>query len=373
MADRRDPRRPVDVEPDEARRRLELGARRCGGPSGRGRRRRPATARRRARAAPSTAAATAVGRARRRRRRTSRPRCPPRARRGPPNAARRIAAVALEDARRSARAPSACSSRVEPSMSVNRKVTVPRGQRRRRRSSRRADGGQCRSARSARAGAPRGRAGSRGRASAARAGPPRSPRREREAASSARRATTWALRGWPSSTDSSPKKSPGPSVRDRLAVADDPDAPSTTTKKPVPISPWRAIDVAGREVDLDRHGRRSGRRPVGVDAVEQRAAGEQLRLAVVGQRHRVLQVDDREPCCAAPARRRQPARSARSRDGRAHGLARMARHGQPRRDRRRDRRLRAVRRPARPAARGRSPTCSRRRSSPRARGSSARA
>ena len=54
-------------------------------------------------------------------------------------------------------------------------------------------------------------------------------------------AMTWALRGLPSRTDSSPKKSPGP----RVAIVSPPRTtrapPLTTMKKPVPISPWRAI------------------------------------------------------------------------------------------------------------------------------------
>ena len=62
-----------------------------------------------------------------------------------------------------------------------------------------------------------------------------------------------------------------------LAVADDPDArPRSTTKKPVPISPWRAITwSAGKSTSIARSpiAARSSRR----HAAEQRAAAEQLR------------------------------------------------------------------------------------------------
>ena len=43
-----------------------------------------------------------------------------------------------------------------------------------------------------------------------------------------------------------------PQDRELLAVADDPDRAVDDRKKPVPISPWRAIDAIGREIDLDR-------------------------------------------------------------------------------------------------------------------------
>ncbi len=54
-------------------------------------------------------------------------------------------------------------------------------------------------------------------------------------------ATTGAIRGRPSSTDSSPKNSPGPRVATSSPSRMTRTAPSTTRKNPVPISPCRAI------------------------------------------------------------------------------------------------------------------------------------
>ena len=243
MGDRRDPRRLVDVDADHAAAAAAPTARlrRCGGPSGPGRPRRRATPRLRARAGR---------RPRRRRAEVARPNddeegialgalLDPAVRLPTPRAGARGGA---RGTRHSARCRARCSSCVEPSMSLNRKVTVPAGS---------AvglghpcavvgvSGGRLRSARAAATASPRriaratrrlleqdglevprreGEAGRRsdrprpGRCAAGRRGPT-ARRRSRRARGSAI--------GSPSRTTRAP--------------------PLTTTKKPVPISPWRAI------------------------------------------------------------------------------------------------------------------------------------
>ena len=223
VAGGRDPGRAVDVGADVVAVGDRAGRRPYGCPSGRGRARRPATARRRAPAGASTAARDGLRGARRRRRRTTSPSValssPPCGRERRSGSARGGAPAAPPSGRR----PSAWASGVEPSMSVNRKVTVPVGSvgvgGHRSRSV--VSGGAARSRRGAAADSPRRIAERERRLRRGRR--LEVPGREREAARRLDRRRPVAMRGRPSSTDSSPKKSPGPRHGQLLAVADDPD------------------------------------------------------------------------------------------------------------------------------------------------------
>ena len=165
--------------------------------------------------------------------------------------------------------PSVSSSRVEPSMSENRKVSVA------------AEAG-ARAAISAALSRPVGlerahqcRVGVGDLAQASRdAAQDRQgqgrlleqdllevPRREREAArrgSPPRRSRCGACR---SSTDSSPKNSPGAEPRDDLAVADDPDPARDDDEEARADLALARDDVARREVDRRSPARRGSRAP----------------------------------------------------------------------------------------------------------------
>ena len=211
----RDPRRPVDVEADD----VAAGRprpRRCGGPSGPGRRRRPATARRRGRAAPSTAAATA------------------RSADGEDDE-ERVALGALLDAvvgreggpqQRPVALPDV-AVRPGPELDLEAGRALDVGEQE-------GDGARSvdlrqRSPRTSGDGSvvvglgqvaqPPGQAAQdrEGDRRAARRRPPRSPRWTRARQVVGSTATTWAFRGLPSRTDSSPKKSPGTEGRDLSA------------------------------------------------------------------------------------------------------------------------------------------------------------
>ncbi len=186
----------------------------------------------------------------------------------------------------------------------------------------------------------------------ARAAPPRSPRTRGRGRSSARRRRPARSRGRPSRTDSSPKKSPGPERGDRLAVADDPGAAVDDDEEPGPDLALAGDDVVGREVDLDRHGRRSAPCPSASTPANRRAADSSVAPCGRGSGSSVLQVA-RRPCCAARHAGRQPRRG-RLPDRRAVSGT-MADDGRTRGAGRRDRRVRAVRRPVQPAARGHRP------------------
>ena len=129
-------------------------------------------------------------------------------------------------ARRSASVPSSCSSRVEPSMSVNRNVTVPvvgpPAVRQRLRSSFRAVA-QCRALRSA----SRSRPARTRRIASATLGCSRDhrfevPGRERQAAWSARSLTTWAIARPAVEDRQLAEELARPEASDRLPVADRP-------------------------------------------------------------------------------------------------------------------------------------------------------
>ena len=260
-----DPRRPMDVGADVLAVGVERAVAACGGPSGRAARRRRARAprrvaagRRRRRGPRPTAART--------RRRSRRPRSSPRGRR-PTRSPDRISSRCR--ARRSVqRSPRrAWASRVEPSMSVNRNVTVPMGFGAHER------GGSLVSdaaAPSRTEGGRRARGGSRGRAS----GCSRSACSKSQLARARQRvgsvATTWATRGRPSSTDSSPKNSPGPQDGQLVAVADDADGAIDDEEEAGPDLALPGDHVVGRKLDLDRPlgdrgevGRRRPRRTAG--------------------------------------------------------------------------------------------------------------
>ena len=74
-------------------------------------------------------------------------------------------------------------------------------------------------------------------------------------------AATWATRGPPSSTDSSPKNSPGPSRATTVAVAAHPDHAVDDDEEPGADLALARDDALGREVDLDRRPRRRAARP----------------------------------------------------------------------------------------------------------------
>ena len=224
-ADRRDPRRPVDVEADAALppRRLGLAGVEAH-PDPDRRVVRPGLARRAPRW-PATAAATPPRRSGRRRR-TSRPRCPARSRRAACERRAEDRAVALAGARRSARVPIAL-------LEARRALDVAEQE---------GDGPARPRLGLGHRGAPSGVGSVVGALRSGRAAAPASPRRiasatrgslEQDRLEVPRREGQAGRRPVgddlgdprpPSSTDSSPKKSPGPSVGDRLAVADDPGA-----------------------------------------------------------------------------------------------------------------------------------------------------
>ena len=194
-------------------------------------------------------------------------------------------------------------------MSVNRKVTVPRGTSAGRArsspapSSSRLSAGALRSGRAAggraRAGSPARRAGSSSRTAS------------KSHVASARQvvgpsATTWATRGSPSRTDSSPKKSPGPSVAMTSPSRIDPDRAVDDDEEPGPDLALPGDDMVRREVDLDR-ARRDPVHPVGVDAGEQ--AGRRPAARRAGRGSGSCGPPDAvprvalPPCCAARAAR----------------------------------------------------------------------
>ena len=256
MGDGGDPGGPVDVEADQ----LPAGERPprpCAGPSGPGPRRRPARARRRARAGrrrPRRRADRALGKTTK----NESPSVPCSSPSFASKAARRSARGA-RGARRSARCRPASRGCVEPSMSVNRNVDGPG---RRRRGSviaratvrRRSVVGRLRSGRAVGAASPRRMASATTGSSSMTA--------SKSQVASARQvvgpsATTCATRGRPSRTDSSPKKSPGPSSGDRPPSRMTRAPPRHDDEEPGPDLALAGDDVVGRELDLDRDARRS--------------------------------------------------------------------------------------------------------------------
>ena len=287
--------------------------------------------------------------------------------------------MALEERRRSASVPTRCSRRVEPSMSVNRKVTVPA--RRRRRLGHR--------------GVPSGRAVS-GRCASVRSRSRRGDAAQDGQGDRAARSSEDRLEV-PGREGQAGRRPVGDDLRDRAAGRRGRTArrrtrpgracaivsPSRTTRtppvdddeEPGPDLALAGDHVLGREVDLDRAaGDPIQARP----RRRRRTAGPPPAARPCGRGSGSSDPPVRlcGPCCAARAAGRQPRAARRRRHDApdaAPSLARMTRHGRTRGARRRDRRVRAVRRPDRPAARGRRPHCSRRPSSRRASGSSARA
>ena len=163
---------------------------------------------------------------------------------------------------------------------------------------------------------------------APRAGRARSPRTRARGSASGSSAATCAMRGPPSSTDSSPKNSPGPSRATTVPSRITRTMPSTTTKKPVPISPWRAMTrSAGKSTSIAAAAtaRRGPPRPAPGTAGSRRSA----RSAGPGSASSVLRGVVGRSWCAAAAHRVNGTGGARSADRRAGHSIRS--HGHERR------------------------------------------
>ena len=371
-ADRGDPCRPVDVEPDEALRRVcsaspvwrpirtRIGA--SVGP----RLARPAPAARRRPPRPRPGA----------RRKTTKNESPSVPCSIPPCAANAVAqdrAVPLEQRRRSAsRADAAARGRSSPRCRVNRKVYVPRvgGSVRRSSVGSRSARGQCRSARrSARAA---GAASPRRMASATprlrEQDAPRSPRSRARGRSSARRRRPGRRAAGRRAPTARRRSRPGPSRAIASPSRTTRTAPVDDDEEPGPDLALAGDDVLGREVDLDRdrgdavHARRRRRR---------RTARASDSRSVLRSRVRVMRSSTDLRGHAAPGARPAVNRAGPSRRARVHrGTMRAMADARSWSTRSRASRCS----PTCPTRSSRaSSTCSRRRSSPRASGSSARA
>ena len=263
--------------------------------------------------------------------------------------------MALAQRTRSARSRRACSSLVEPSMSVNRKVTVPLG----------VGGvavivadaagfsdGACRSGLAQPAGEPAQDGQRHGRV--ARGRRPRSPSvaRARQVVGSA--ADHLGVARLAVEDGQLPEELARAEVGQRLAVANDADRPDATMKKPVPISPWRAITwSAGTSTSVARSaigpGLRRRRRRRGGSAASSSV------VAFAGEGHRASIVGSMSAHAALRRSRGPSTRAERASSGGAdvwhHDGGWSAREDAGRRDRR----LHPVRRPDRPAAGGHRP------------------
>ena len=280
--------------------------------------------------------------------------------------------MALAHLGRSARSRAPARAASSLRCRVNRKVTVPRRRRRsgsviRARSS--VSGGSASVSSRSRDGQP---AQDRERdRRLARAGRPRSPTSRAPGTSSARRRRPGrcaAGRRGPTARRRS-RRAQGVAIVSPSRTTRAP--PLTTMKKPVPISPWRAITwSAGNSTSTATAAIRSI--PAASTPANSRAADSS---AVLRSRVRVI---GSSGIGFSAAMLRRAARRASTAHRRASDAARApylapCRHGRTRGADRRDRRVRAVRRPDPTRSSRASSTCSRRRSSARARRSSARA